>query len=113
MRKSLLAMLVVVASVGVTAGLSPAGSAPVPMALSVDMMGTAPDQAPPAQAPFAGEPWFMAAQEDTWACIEDCSLKHQKQCEKDNKDKNKPGTKENWDESKKCWDQYWKCKEKC
>ena len=96
MRKSLLAILVVVASVGATVGLSPTRSIPAPVALAIDMRAAAPAQAPPAQTPLAGAREFMAKKEDA-ACLEQCYLKEKQQCEKENKAKNRPGTKENWD----------------
>jgi len=109
MSKILLTMLLVLASIGGTEVLSLAEISPATVNLSVDAVEAAPDQTPAVQEPVAGEIFFMARNPDKEKCIEKCYSDEKVKCEKDNKSKNQPGTKENWDESTKCQEKYWKC----
>ena len=109
MSKILVAMLVAIASMGGAGGLSPAEIFLATVDLSVDTVEVAPDQTPSSREPVAGEIFFMARNPDKEKCLEKCYSDEKQKCEIDNKSKNRPGTKANWDESTKCQEKYWKC----
>ena len=111
MRQVLFAMLVTLAIVGGSELLSLAGLSPAMPDGSADAIEGARDQVPAVQERLAGGMFLMAGQ-DTWKCLEKCADDRSK-CEKENKNKNKPGTKQNWDESTKCEEKKLDCIDRC
>jgi len=55
---------------------------------------------------------ILAELPNKFKCLDQCAKKRFV-CEKDNKGKNKVGTKKNWDESTKCQQKYTDCMDKC
>jgi hypothetical protein len=111
MSKILLAMLVAMASMGAAGGLSAAELSSVIVERLSDTVVGAPGQVSTVQEPSAGGMFFMAGQA-TWRCMEQCA-QVRFQCERENKGRNPPGTKENWDESRGCQARYRDCLDRC
>jgi hypothetical protein len=112
MRKTFFAMLLVLATLSGTAVLGVAGLATVTQDISGDAVEAVcdPDLNSPERLP---EGIFLVAQMDKkFKCLEKCNQPRYN-CEKDAKQKDKPGTKKNWEESTKCQQKYDDCLAKC
>jgi hypothetical protein len=112
MNKTLSKILLVIAVLGGIAVLGLSGSAVGATNPVTEGIDVACEQAGGSAENLAGEIFLLAQVDKKFKCLEKCS-DNRYNCEKVNKDKNKPGTKQNWDESSKCEVKYDDCRNKC
>jgi hypothetical protein len=112
MQNMLFAMLLGLAIVGGTVVLGLSGITAAAMELATEAVEVACEQSAGSSENLAEEIFFLAQMDKKYRCLEKCS-DNRYNCEKANKDKNKPGTKQNWDESSKCQVKYEDCLNKC
>jgi hypothetical protein len=112
MQNMLFTMLLALAIVGGTVVLGLSGITAAAMELATEAVEVACEQSAGPPENLAGEIFFLAQIDKKYKCVEKCS-DDRYNCEKANKGKNEPGTKQNWDESRKCQVKYLDCLEKC
>jgi hypothetical protein len=112
MRKTFVAVLLALATLSGTAILSPAGLATA----TQDTSGNTPEDLCN-QDPYSPERLpdgilLLAQMDKKFKCLEKCN-EPRYDCEKEAKEKDKPGTKKNWEASTKCQQKYNECLDKC
>jgi hypothetical protein len=112
MSKTLSAILLALTVVCGTAVLRLSGIATAATDQATDVVEGACEHPGGSPENLAGEIFFLAQMDKKYKCLERCSEDRSK-CEKDAKDKNKPGTKGNWEDSGKCQGKYQDCLDKC
>jgi hypothetical protein len=78
----------------------------------INVVGIADNQPFITQEKSPVDPLLLAKSKEELKCLDQCS-KSRYNCEKDNNNKNKIGTEDNWKESTKCQEKYNDCMEKC
>src|SRR5262245_24341117 len=112
MNNTLPAMFLALAFMGLTVVLGLSGIAIAATDLCTDAVEAACDGLSNSTERI-GEGIFLLAQQDKrFKCLENCNQPRYA-CEKNAKNKDKPGTKKNWEASTKCQIQYDDCLNKC
>ncbi len=112
MRKTFLAVLLGLATLGGTAVLGLAGLATAPKDTLGDAVEAVCDLDPNSPERLPEGIFLLAQMDKKFKCLERCN-KPRYDCEKDAKEKDKPGTKNNWEASTKCQEKYIDCLDKC